>query len=144
MHVELNKHFRRPFDRYFHSFLFITAVQRKYFFVIWEKALADTSKDSHYPDWSDRYVRDVVAKQGAGAGEWLSDLIARSLPAQYVNDPKYVFGAQGTRMDLLDVMSKADPMTREAFDKGLAVLLGNYGAHTRNTLRSLLRATDQR
>lgn len=110
----------------------------------WEKALADTSKDSHYPDWSDRYVRDVVAKQGAGAGEWLSDLIARSLPAQYVNDPKYVFGAQGTRMDLLDVMSKADPMTREAFDKGLAVLLGNYGAHTRNTLRSLLRATDQR
>jgi len=88
-------------------------------------------------------VRDVVAKQGAGAGEWLSDLIARTLPAQYVNDPKYDFGAQGTRIDLLDVMSKADPATREALDKGLAVLLGNYGAHTRNTIRGILRATDQ-
>lgn len=106
----------------------------------WERALADSSRDSGYPDWSDRYVRDVVAKQGAGAGDRLSDLLVQSFPDRYVNDPAFDFGAQGTRINLLEVLSKADPGTRENLDEGLAVLLGNYGAHTRNTVRALLKA----
>lgn len=106
----------------------------------WERALADTSRDGSYPDWSDRYVRDVVARQGAAAGDRLSGLLVQSFPAQYVTDPTFDFGAQGTRINLLEVMAKADPKMRESLDGGLAVLLGNYGAHTRNTLRAHLKA----
>lgn len=108
-----------------------------------EKSLADPSKDSSYPAWSDRYVRDVVAKQSSDYGARISDIIAESVPPKYVNDPKFDFGTQEANITLIDVLSKEDAQARAKLDNAIAELLAHFGAHTRNEIRSILKASNQ-
>lgn len=108
-----------------------------------EKSLADTSKDDSYPEWSDLYVRDVVAKQAASYGNRISDTIADSIPAKYVNDPQFDFGTQEANISLVEVLSKEDAQARAKLDNAIAELLAHFGAHTRNELRSILKASNQ-
>lgn len=108
-----------------------------------EKSLADSSKDDSYPAWNDRYVRDVVAKQSSDYGARISDIIAESVPAKYVNDPKFDFGTQEASIALIDVLSKEDAQARAKLDSAIAELLAHFGAHTRNEIRSILKASNQ-
>ncbi|MDT8992278.1 hypothetical protein RQP54_15505 [Curvibacter sp. APW13] len=108
-----------------------------------EKALADTSQDGKYPAWSDRYVRDVVTKQSSEYADRVSELIAQSVPAKYVGDPKFDFGTQEANISLIDVLSQSDPKARDTLDSAIAELLANFGAHTRNEIRSILKASSQ-
>ncbi|MGQ0709756.1 MAG: hypothetical protein ACT4NV_08410 [Rhodoferax sp.] len=108
-----------------------------------EKALADTSQDRQYPEWNDRYVRDVVTKQSSGWGKRIDSVVAESLPAQYVNDPAFDFGVQEAGISLIEVLSKTEPSARERLDAAIAELLANFGAHTRNEVRSILQASSQ-
>ena len=108
-----------------------------------EKALADPFKDNSYPAWSDHYVRDVVAKESAGYAARLSGLIAESLPAKYVSDPTFDFGTQEANISLIEVLSKEDAQARAKLDNAIAELLAHFGAHTRNEIRSILKASNQ-
>lgn len=108
-----------------------------------EKSLADPSQDGNYPAWSDHYVRDVVAKQSSDYGARISDIIAESVPAKYVNDPKFDFGTQEAGITLIEVLSKEDAQARAKLDKAIAELLANFGVHTRNEIRSILKASNQ-
>lgn len=109
-----------------------------------EKALADSSQDARYPLWTDRYVRDVVAHQAAQSSEHLSDLLAQTLPAQYVNDPHFDFGAQDDGVSLIGLLSKTDAKARETLDQAIADLLQRFGSHTRNEIRNILNPAAQR
>ena len=105
-----------------------------------EKALSDASSDAAYPAWTDRYVRDVVTRQSSAYGNRLSDIIASALPAKLVNDPTFDLGAQGGEINLLDVVSGGDPKAKASLDAAISELLANFGAHTRNEIRSILNA----
>lgn len=109
-----------------------------------EKALRNTDKDRSYPDWTDRYVRDVVSKQSASFAPQLVQILLASMPAQYVSDPAFDFGVQEDGISLLQELSKQDPASRARLDGAIAELLGNFGAHSRNAVRSILRASNLR
>ena len=106
-----------------------------------ERALADSSRDATYPAWSDRYVRDVVTRQSFEQAQRLSEIVAVSLPPRLVNDPGFDLGAQGNAIDLVKVVSEGDPQAKVRLDHAISELLANFGAHTRNEIRSILQAS---
>lgn len=105
-----------------------------------EVALRNTALDSHYPAWSDLYLRDVVAREAYAEGEKTVVVIVAAMPASLVSDPGFDFGVKEDSIDLLAVMDKQDAAKRAELDAQLAELLGHFGAHSRNTLRSILKA----
>ncbi len=108
-----------------------------------EKSLADSTRDGNYPIWTDHYLRDVVTQQAAGYGERMSAIIAESVPGKYVNDPKFDFGALEAEITLINVLSSAEPAAKTRLDAAIAELLANFGAHTRNEVRGILKASNQ-
>ena len=107
-----------------------------------EKALHNMDKDKSYPDWSDHYLRDVVTAQAVRAAAPLAQALAAAMPPAYVSDPSFDFAAREADISLLDELSKGDSAERARLDAALAELLGNFGAHSRNGLRGILRASD--
>ncbi|MEO8857083.1 MAG: hypothetical protein ABI343_08825 [Burkholderiaceae bacterium] len=106
-----------------------------------EAALRNSAQDANYPAWFDLYLRDVVARESYDEGEKTVAAIVAAVPPHYVSDPSFDFGVNEGKVDLLDVMAKQDPVKRAALDRELAVLLGHFGAHSRNALRGILRAS---
>jgi hypothetical protein len=107
-----------------------------------EKALHTTDKDKNYPEWSDRYVRDVVSLQASRAAAALAQAVADALPFAYVSDPSFDFAALQAGIHLSAEVAQHDGPQRVRLDSTLAELLGNLGAHSRNALRGILRATN--
>jgi hypothetical protein len=105
-----------------------------------EKALHNFERDAGYPEWSDRYVRDTVAAQAARAGEPVAQTLVATLPAGYVNDPTFDFGVKEGSINLTAELAKRDPSDRARLDAAIAELLGNFGAHSRNAIRGILKA----
>lgn len=108
-----------------------------------DRALHNAEKDRNYPEWSDRYLRDVVAAQAAAFGPQLVQIIVNAMPAQYVSDPSFDFGAQEDSINLMSEMAKRDPEARAKLDAAIAELLGNFGAHCRNAIRGILKASNR-
>ena len=46
-------------------------------------------------------------------------------------------------IDLGAAMAKSDPAKRAELDRQLAALLGHFGAHSRNTIRGILKLAAQ-
>jgi hypothetical protein len=92
-----------------------------------EKALRNTDKDKGYPDWSERYLRDVVSLQASNAAAPLAQALVAALIRSDGPDPERV---------------KPDGPERAALDTALADLQTNLGAHSRNALRGILRVAD--
>jgi hypothetical protein len=107
-----------------------------------DKALRNMDKDKSYPDWNDRYLRDVVSLQASRAALALNQALLAALPMVYVGDPSFDFGARQGGIKLLAELSQHDSPERARLDNTLAELLGNFGAHSRNALRGILRASD--
>ena len=105
-----------------------------------ELALRDTKLDGGYPIWSDLYVRDVVAREAYSAGDKTAAILVDALPAALVSDPGFDFGVKESGIDLLAVMAKQDAAKRAELDAQLALLLGHFGAHSRNAIRGILKA----
>jgi hypothetical protein len=106
-----------------------------------EKALHNQDKDQTYPDWSDRYVRDVVSLQAWKASNALVSGLLAAMPAAYVSDPGFDFGSEESSISLLvDAAGQAKP-ERARLDAVLADLMANFGAHSRNAMRGILRAS---
>ena len=97
-----------------------------------------TSLDSHYPAWTDRYVRDVVSKEAYDAGAATDRSLVNTLPARYVSDPGFDFGVQSAKIDLIKELAAIDPAQRAHLDTTIAELLGHFGVHSRALVRSML------
>jgi hypothetical protein len=106
-----------------------------------EKALRNQDKDHTYPEWSDRYLRDIVSLQASKASNaWVTNLIA-AMPAAYVSDPGFDFASREDSIKLLSDASQQEKPERARLDAALVELMANFGAHSRNALRGILRAS---
>lgn len=104
-----------------------------------ERALHNMDKDRSYPDWSDRYVRETVSLQANRAAAALAQNLIATMPANYVSDPGFDFRSQEGSINLLAELAGRDSPERARLDATLAELTGNFGAHSRNALRGILR-----
>jgi hypothetical protein len=106
-----------------------------------EKALRNQDKDHTYPEWSDRYLRDIVSLQASKTSNaWVTNLIA-AMPAAYVSDPGFDFASREDSIKLLSDASQQEKPERARLDATLVELMANFGAHSRNALRGILRAS---
>lgn len=108
-----------------------------------ESSLRKMDGDGRYPAWSDLYARDVVAKESYAAGERIVKAITGAMPAAFVSDPAFDFGVKESGISLVGAMAKADAAQRAELDRQLAELLGHFGAHSRNTIRGILKLAQQ-
>jgi hypothetical protein len=105
-----------------------------------EQALRDPQRDARYPAWSEGYTRDVVAREAHDYGVDLSNTLVASMPPLFVSDPAFDFGVQEAQIDIVTELGKQGAVQRAQLDVAIAELLGHFGAHSRNTLRGLLKA----
>lgn len=106
-----------------------------------EKSLRNSDTDGKYPSWNDTYVRDTVAAQSAAFASQLADLIVAAMPPTYVSDPEFDFGVKENGIVLVNELAKREPADRAKLDAAIADLLGNFGAHSRNAVRGILKAS---
>ncbi|WP_374660058.1 hypothetical protein [Inhella sp.] len=104
-----------------------------------EQALRDMKADGAYPAWHAQYARDVVAAEAHALGPETDTAIVVGAPARYVTDPSFDFGATESGLDLDADMRRQLLAQREAFQAAVARLLRNFGAHSRNAVRGMLR-----
>ncbi len=105
-----------------------------------EAALRRGDGDNGYAAWSDLYARDVVSRQSHALGTGAAEILLDSLPGAYVNNPAFDFGVKESGIDLLGELRRQDPTKRSRLDTMVADLLGNFGAHSRNLVRGVLKA----
>ena len=111
-----------------------------------DKALRQPDRDNSYPAWSELYARDVVSRQSHAAGARLTGLLVDAMPAGYVSDPGFDFGVKEASIDLAAELARqgaANASQRARLDAEIASLLANFGAHSRNLVRGVLKAGGQ-
>jgi len=102
-------------------------------------ALRDRSGDAALGPWRDGAVRDDVGRAAAAASIATDALLAASVPARYVSDPKFVFTEAGGRAPDLDALLRAQaPQQRAALEQGVARLMHAFGAESRRFVASVL------
>jgi hypothetical protein len=106
-----------------------------------DKSLRNFSKDMGYPAWSDAYARDVVSLEAQKFAEQLNDILVNAMPSQYVSDPGFDFGAHESDIDLVAILQDRDSAKLMDLNQALSQLMENFGAHSRNLLRGILRAS---
>jgi hypothetical protein len=109
-----------------------------------EIALRSGDKDASYPPWSDMYARDVVSRQSHALGSRLTEILVDTLPAGFVSDPGFDFGVKESGIDLVAELEKQDSTKRARFDTMVTELLGNFGAHSRNLVRGVLKSGSEK
>ncbi len=105
-----------------------------------EISLRSADKDSSYAAWSDLYARDVVSLQSRDLGARLTNVLVDTLPSAYVSDPSFDFGVKESGIDLVAELDRQDPAKRARLDAATAELMSNFGAHSRNLVRGVLKA----
>jgi hypothetical protein len=106
-----------------------------------EKALHNMDKDHTYPDWSDRYLREVVSLQASKLSTSLVSNLIPAMPAAYVSDPGFNFANEEANIQLLADTARQEGPERARLGAVLADLMANFGAHSRNAVRGILRAS---
>ncbi|MDY0106087.1 MAG: hypothetical protein RBS27_05405 [Giesbergeria sp.] len=109
-----------------------------------DRALRDTGTDADHPAWSEAYARDTVARQAHNLGATVTGQMLASVPAGYVNDPGFDFGVHAGSIDLMAEIARQGEAPRAAVEESIALLMRNYGAHSRNMLRGILGNTAPR
>ena len=107
-----------------------------------EQALRDGTRDDRYPAWTDLYAREVVGRQSQALGSRLTDILVQTLPATFVSDPAFDFGVKESGIDLLADISRLDANKRAKLEAVTAELMGNFGAHSRNLVRGVIKAAN--
>lgn len=108
-----------------------------------ERALRELQRDASYPQWTALYARDTVAREAHASATQTVRTILATVPAAYVSDPSFDFGVKESGIRLLTEMEKQGPTRRADLEQQVAQLLARLGAHSRNTLRGILRAAKQ-
>jgi len=101
------------------------------------EALGDAAADPQYDDDS---ARGGAARRSAAAADALDATLAATLPARYVSDPGFEFGAAEQGIDLEAQLARGNPAGRAALVRALAPRLADAGAYSRALLRSVLAA----
>jgi len=109
-----------------------------------ERALRELRRDANYPAWTALYARDTVAREAHASAEQTVRTILATVPARYVSDPAFDFGVKEAGIELLTDIEKQGPTQRAELAQQVAQLLARFGAHSRNTIRGILRAAQQR
>ncbi len=104
------------------------------------KALQASDKDRGYPEWNDRYVRDVVAAQSAAASSRAQAILLASLPPEWVSDPQVDLQALEHDLPPLTETLRKEPAKRARLQALLSEWMGNFGAHSRNALRAIVKS----
>jgi len=102
-----------------------------------ELALRDAARDARYPPWSEDYVRSVVAAEAFKAGPATDAAVVVGAPAKFVTDPNFDFAANEARLG--PELARDMQSQRDALHQAIAELLRHFGAHSRNTLRGMLK-----
>lgn len=102
-------------------------------------ALRDSRTDTDYPNWSDAYARNTVAHQAHALGPTVTEQMLAGVPLGYVSDPAFDFGVHAKDIDLAAEITRQDAAARSALEATIATLMRNFGAHSRNTVRGILR-----
>ena len=105
-----------------------------------EQALRRTERDATYPAWSELYARDTVSLEAHAGSARTVDTIVATIPAHLVSDPKFDFGVNEARIDLLAEIDRFGAGKRATLEAMVAELMGHAGAHSRNTVRGVLKA----
>jgi len=126
-------------EKYQNQLIFNAALARRESPI--EKSLRASNQDASYPAWSDLYARDVVSRQSQALGSRLTDILVDTLPLAYVTDPSFDFGVKESGIDLLAEISQQDAAKRSRLDSITTELMGNFGAHSRNLVRGILKAS---
>ncbi len=109
-----------------------------------EISLRSSDKDSSYAAWSDLYARDVVSRESHALGARLTETLLNTLPSTYVSDPAFDFGVNEAGIDLVAEVSARDATKQARLDAATAELMGNFGAHSRNLVRGVLKEAAQK
>ncbi|MCX8522276.1 MAG: hypothetical protein ORN28_12170 [Rhodoferax sp.] len=107
-----------------------------------EQALRNGDKDRTYPEWSERYLREVVSLQAAHSANGVTQRLLAAMPALYVSDPTFDFGVRQASIQLHKEMGLRESAERRRLNASMASLMENFGAHSRNALRGILRASN--
>lgn len=105
-----------------------------------EQALRRSERDATYPAWSELYARDTVSLEAHAASGRTVEAIVTSIPAHLVSDPKFDFGVNESRVDLLGEIDRSGAGKRARLEAMVAELMERAGAHSRNTVRGVLKA----
>ena len=127
-------------DRYLAEYLLRNAARRQE--SVMEIALHNGDKDKTYPEWSERYLREVVSLQSANMANSVARRLLNVMPAQYVSDPTFDFGVRQASVHIHKEIGRRDSPERSRLDASIAELMENFGAHSRNALRGILRASN--
>ena len=106
-----------------------------------EKALHNLDKDHTYGDWTEHYLRDVVAPQSAALCQRLNKSLQAVLPVALMNDPTFDMPLHDNAATMSNVWVRQSVPEKGNLDATLAEILMNYGAHSRNAIRGILRAS---
>jgi hypothetical protein len=107
-----------------------------------EISLRSMERDASYPAWGDNYVRDVVSAQAAAQGASAVKSLLQAMPENYVNNPQFDYGPQADKIALNDEVDRgASAESRQRIESEISNLLGNFGAHSRNAIRGILKAS---
>ena len=104
--------------------------------------MRDAGRDGRYPAWSLGYVRDVVAAEAFKAGPATDAAVVVGAPAKFVTDPNLDFAANEARFG--PELAQAMQSQRDTLHQAIAALLRNFGAHSRNALRGMLKHAGER
>ena len=104
------------------------------------KALQTQDKDNNYPEWNDRYLRTVVAAQSANLADGAQRTLLETLPPEWVEEALIDLQPQDATMRLLPDLVAQDPIRRSRLKSLVAELMGNFGAHSRNALRAIVKS----
>jgi hypothetical protein len=104
------------------------------------KALQTQDKDSSYPEWNDRYLRNVVAAQAAALADSTQRTLLETLPSEWVAEALIDLQPQDATMRLLPDLLAQDPARRARLQALVSELMGNFGAHSRNAVRAIVKA----
>lgn len=105
-----------------------------------EDALRDGKRDASYPAWTVLYARDTVSREAHDSALRTVRAILDAVPPAYVADPAFDFGVKESGIHLLEAIDKQGADKRAELQAEVAGLLAHLGAHSRNTLRGILRA----
>ncbi|MFO1294316.1 MAG: hypothetical protein U1F07_14780 [Rubrivivax sp.] len=92
------------------------------------------------PKYADDSARGAVARRAAEAADALDATLAAVLPARYVSDPGFEFGAAEEGIDVDAQLARENPAARATLGRALAPRLADVGAYSRAFVRSVLAA----
>lgn len=67
-----------------------------------------------------------------------------SVPSGYVDDPGFDFGVHAKDIDLVAEVARQGDAPRQVLESTIAMLMRNFGAHSRNMVRGILNAASPR